>query len=144
MREMTDIERRVADMDKLQTAAQIVYPTLFLVYNTKDVELEIAMCRAYNRFLASACANSQQRIRWTAVLPLHSVKQSIQEIRFAKQNGAVGIFFRGIEDDKTLDHPDLFPIYEEAQLANLSICIHTGCGVKEVLAMFDVARNHTR
>jgi predicted TIM-barrel fold metal-dependent hydrolase len=142
-REMTDIERRLADMDKLQTAAQIVYPTLFLVYNTKDVELEIAMCRAYNRFLASACANSQQRIRWTAVLPLHSVKQSIEEIRFARQNGAVGIFFRGIEDDKTLDHPDLFPIYEEAQLANLSICIHTGCGVKEVLAMFDVARNHT-
>jgi uncharacterized protein len=134
-REMSDIQRRLADMNKLNTAAQVVYPTLFLVYNTKDVELEIALCRAYNRFLANACAQSQQRIRWTAVLPLHSLKECIEEIRFAKQNGAVGIFFRGIEDDKTLDHADLFPIYEEAQTANLSICVHTGCGVKEILEM---------
>lgn len=49
-REMTDIARRVADMDKLNTVAQIVYPTLFLVYNTSDVELEIALCRAYKPF----------------------------------------------------------------------------------------------
>jgi predicted TIM-barrel fold metal-dependent hydrolase len=142
-REMTDIERRLADMNRLDTAAQVVYPTLFLVYNTKDIELEIALCRAYNRFLANACAQSNQRIRWTAVLPLHSMKESIAEIRFAQQNGAVGIFFRGIEGDKTLDHPDLFPIYEEAQAMNLSICVHTGCGVREILEMFDVARNHT-
>ena len=57
-REMTDIKGRLADMDKLHTAKQIVYPTLFLVYNTKDRELEIALCRAYNRFLAQACAQS--------------------------------------------------------------------------------------
>ena len=57
-REMTDIKGRLADMDKLSTAMQIVYPTLFLVYNTKDHELEIALCRAYNRFLAQACAQS--------------------------------------------------------------------------------------
>jgi len=35
-REMTDIKNRLVDMDKLNTAVQIVYPTLFLVYNTKD------------------------------------------------------------------------------------------------------------
>jgi hypothetical protein len=55
---MTDIPGRLADMDKLRTATQIVYPTLFLVYNTKDRELEVALCRAYNRFLAQACAIS--------------------------------------------------------------------------------------
>jgi len=57
---MTDIPGRLADMDKLRTATQIVYPTLFLVYNTKDRELEVALCRAYNRFLAQACAISSQ------------------------------------------------------------------------------------
>src|SRR5437867_10855530 len=66
-REMTDIKARVADMDRLNTAAQIVYPALFLVYNTKDRELEIALCRAYNRFLAQACAQAQERIKWVAV-----------------------------------------------------------------------------
>jgi uncharacterized protein len=142
-REMTDINTRLADMDRLNTAAQIVYPTLFLVYNTKDRELEVALCRAYNRFLARASAESLERIRWVAVLPLQSLNEAIDEIRFAKQHGAVGIFFRGIEGDYTLDHPYLFPIYEEAEKQNLSICVHTGCGVRAILEMFDISRNHT-
>jgi uncharacterized protein len=142
-REMTDIQGRLADMDKLNTARQVVYPTLFLVYNTKDVELEIALCRAYNRFLAQAYAKSAERMKWVAVLPFQSMNDAIDEIRFAKQNGAVGIFFRGIEGEYTLDHPYLFPVYEEAQKQNLAICIHTGCGVRAILEMFELARNHT-
>ncbi len=131
------------DMDKLNTAAQVVYPTLFLVYNTKDRELEVALCRAYNRFLAHASDQAPERIKWVAVLPFQSIKEAIDEIRFAKQHGAVGIFFRGIEGEYTLDNPYLFPIYEEAQKQNLSICVHTGCGVRAILEMFDISRNHT-
>src|SRR5262245_23953222 len=74
-REMTDMKTRVADMDRLNAKAQIVYPTLFLVYNTKDAELEIALCRAYNRFLAHACAQAPDRIKWVAVLPFQSMKE---------------------------------------------------------------------
>ncbi len=142
-REMTDITGRLADMKKLNTAMQIVYPTLFLVYNTKDKELEVALCRAYNRFLAQAYEQSGGLMKWVVVLPFQSMNVAIDEIRFAKDRGAVGIFFRGMEGDYTLDHPDLFPVYEEAQKHNMSICVHTGCGVKEVLQMFDLARNHT-
>ena len=142
-REMTDIKGRLADMDKLNTALQVVYPTLFLVYNTKDQELEVALCRAYNRFLAQACAQSGGRMKWLAVLPFQTMSVAVDEIRAAKQNGAVGIFFRGIEGEYTLDNPYLFPVYEEAQKHNMSICVHTGCGVKQILQMFDLARNHT-
>jgi predicted TIM-barrel fold metal-dependent hydrolase len=142
-REMTDIPGRLRDMDKLHTEAQIVYPTLFLVYNTKDRALEVALCRAYNRFLASACGQAPGRMRWVAVLPFQSMPEALDEIRFAKQHGAVGIFFRGIEGEYTLDHPYLYAVYEEAQKQNLSICIHTGCGVRAVLEMFELSRNHT-
>lgn len=142
-REMTDIPGRLRDMDKLNTVAQVVYPTLFLVYNTKDRELEVALCRAYNRFLAQASDQAPERIKWVAVLPFQSMKDAIDEIRFAKQHGAVGIFFRGIEGEYTLDNPYLFPVYEEAQKYNLSICVHTGCGVRAILEMFDISRNHT-
>ena len=142
-REMTDIKGRLADMDRLNTQAQVVYPTLFLVYNTKDRELEVALCRAYNRFMAQACAQAGVRMRWVAVLPFQTMQVALDEIQFAKQNGAVGVFFRGIEGDYTLDHPYLFPVYEEAQKHNLSICVHTGCGVRAILEMFELARNHT-
>ena len=41
----------------------VVYPTLFLVYLTEDVELEIALCKAYNRFMSEACSNDGNRLR---------------------------------------------------------------------------------
>ena len=142
-REMTDMATRLVDMDKLNTAIQVVYPTLFLVYNTKDKVLELALCKAYNRYLAQAWKAAPERVRWVVVLPLQSMSEAIEEIRFAKTNGAVGVFFRGIEGEYTLDHPYLNPVYEEAQKQNLAICIHTGCGVKAILDLFDIARNHT-
>ena len=71
-REMTDIPSRLADMDRLGIATQVVYPTLFLVYLTDDPELDVALSRAYNRFIAQACARSNGRIHWVAIPPLRS------------------------------------------------------------------------
>ena len=72
-REMTEPALRLKDMDRLHVDVQIVYPTLFLVYLTEDVELEIALSKAYNRFMSEACSNNGNRLRWVAVLPLRSV-----------------------------------------------------------------------
>ena len=47
---MTDIPGRLKDMDKLGVDKQVVFPTLFLIYITDDVTLDVAMARAYNRF----------------------------------------------------------------------------------------------
>jgi len=140
-REMTDIKGRLADMDRLNTATQVVYPTLFLVYNTKDKELELALCRAYNRFMAQACAQSGGRMKWVVVLPFQTMNAAIDEIRFAKQNGAVGVFFRGIEGTRTLDDRYFFPVYQEASDLNLPICIHQGSGCPTFINFFDLERN---
>ncbi|HEY7319860.1 MAG TPA: hypothetical protein VIE89_19995, partial [Candidatus Binatia bacterium] len=63
-REMTDISSRLKDMDRLQVDTQVVFPTLFLIYITDDKALDIAMARAYNRFIAQACAKGGSRMRW--------------------------------------------------------------------------------
>jgi predicted TIM-barrel fold metal-dependent hydrolase len=142
-RELTDIEARLADMDRLGIETQVVYPTLFLIYLTDDVSLEIALCKAYNRWLAEAWSKSRNRLRWVAVLPLRVIDASIEEMRTAKRNGAVGLFFRGIEGRLTLDNPHFFPVYEEASRLELPICIHTGSGAPSLLALFDTERNST-
>ena len=111
-REMSDIGARLRDMDRLGIGSQVVYPTLFLVYLTDDADLELALARAYNRYIAQACALSEGRIRWVMIPPLKSVKDTIEEMTWAKENGAVGVFFRGIERDRTMDDPYFFPIYE--------------------------------
>jgi predicted TIM-barrel fold metal-dependent hydrolase len=61
----------------------------------------------------------------------------------AKTNGAVGIFFRGIEGCLTLDNPFFFPVYREASRLDLPVCIHTGSGAPALLELFDVERNST-
>jgi predicted TIM-barrel fold metal-dependent hydrolase len=142
-REITDPASRLADMDQLKVQTQVIYPTLFLVYLTDDVELEVALCRAYNQWLSDVWEKSRNRMRWVAVLPLRSIDESLKQLKAAKAKGAVGVFFRGIEGDKTLDNPYFFPIYEEAAKLDMPICVHTGSGAPWMIPYFDVARNHT-
>ena len=72
-------------------------------------ELDVALCRAYNRFIAQACAQSNGRIHWVAIPPLRDIEESVKELQWAKQNGAVGVFFRGMEGNYTLDNPRFYP-----------------------------------
>jgi len=142
-RELTDPQTRLRDMDKLGVELQVIYPTLFLVYLTDDAPLEIALCRAYNRWLADACSKSGGRLRWVVVPPLRAVEESVKEIKWAKDHGAVGVFFRGLEGDKTLDNPYFFPVYQAAMDVDLPICIHTAIGNTALLDLIDVERNHS-
>lgn len=140
-REITDPDARLADMDRLGVETQVIYPTLFLVYLTDDVRLEVALCRAYNQWMAKVWSKSRNRLRWVVVPPLKSIEASIEEIRRAKGNGGVGVFFRGIEGNLTLDNPHFFPIYEEASKLDLPICVHSGPGAPSLMGIFDLERN---
>ena len=62
---------------------------------------------------------------------------------WAKEHGAVGIFFRGMEGNLTLDNPYFFSIYAQAEQLDLPICIHTGSGSRYLMQLFDIERNHT-
>ena len=136
-RAMTDIDARLSDATEMGVDVQIIYPTLFIGFLTHDVELEVALARAYNRFMADACARSNGRMRWVVVPALRDLDRSIEEINFGKENGACGVLFRGIEKDRSLAEPYFFPIYEEAQRLDMPICIHTGPGSPTLTEFFD-------
>ena len=142
-RDMTDLDSRITEMDSLGTETQIVFPTLFLTYLTDDADLEIALCKAYNRHMAEVCAKSGGRIDWTLIPPLRDIEASVEEVKFGAANGAAGLFFRGIERDRTLDDPYFFPVYEEAQAHDLTICVHQGSGSPALNSLVDVRRSHT-
>src|SRR5262249_25590607 len=93
--------------------------------------------------MAGVWEQAQGRLRWVVVPPLRSIDASIEEINFAKQHGAVGLFFRGIERDRTLDDSYFFPVYQEAARLNMPICVHTGAGCPAFTAIFDVTHSHT-
>jgi uncharacterized protein len=127
-REMDDIQLRIKHMDELGVDVQVLYPTIFLRPYTRRPDLELALARSYNRWLVDIWQRAPDRLRWTAVLPLLTMDQALTEARFAKENGACGIFIRGLEGDKRLSDPYFFPLYEEAARLDLPVCVHSATG----------------
>ena len=125
-REMRDIDARVKHMDELEVDVQVLYPTLMLRPCTQSRATEMAMCKSYNRWLAEIWKKGRGRLRWVCMPPLLSMDALRGELEFAKENGACGIFMRGVEHEMRLSNPDLFPLYEIATDLDLPICVHAG------------------
>ena len=125
-REMRDVDARIKHMDELEVDVQVLYTTLMLRPCTQSRATEMAMCRSYNRWLAEIWKKGRGRLRWVCMPPLLSMDVLRDELEFAKENGACGIFMRGVEHEKRLSSPDLFPLYEIATDLDLPICVHAG------------------
>jgi predicted TIM-barrel fold metal-dependent hydrolase len=127
-REMEDIQGRLEHMDELDIDVQVLYPTIFLRPFTRRPEVELAVTRSYNRWLIDIWKQAPERLRWVAVLPLLTMDKALEEARYAKENGACGIFIRGLEGDKRLHDSHFDPLYEEAGRLDLPICVHSATG----------------
>lgn len=131
-RELLDVKARLKHMDELGTDIQVIYPTLFLMEATDKPEINAAMRRSYNRWLADRCGQSGGRLRWVCMPPLQSMDEALAEIRWAKENGACGVLKKGDrEAGKYPADPYFEPFYAEAEKLDLPICIHTGSGVPD-------------
>jgi predicted TIM-barrel fold metal-dependent hydrolase len=131
-RELLDVKARLRHMDELGTNIQVIYPTLFLMEATEKPEINAALRRSYNRWLADRCAQSGGRLRWVCMPPLQSMGDALAEIRWSKEHGACGVLKKGDrEAGKYPADPYFDPFYAEAEKLDLPICIHTGSGVPD-------------
>jgi predicted TIM-barrel fold metal-dependent hydrolase len=127
-REMDDIKARLKHMDDLDVDVQVLYPTFCLRPYTRRPEVELALARSYNRWLIDIWKAAPDRLRWVALLPLLSMDKALEEARYAKENGACGLFIRGLEGEKRLHDSYFYPLYEEAGKLDLPICVHSATG----------------
>jgi predicted TIM-barrel fold metal-dependent hydrolase len=139
--EMTDLDARIKDMDKVKIDMQVVFPSLFLTTTTEDLPLEAALLRAYNSFLGECSSASNGRIRFAALVPIRDVAESIKEIKRASKIGAAAVMLHGMAWDKLLGDESLFPFYQEAADLNLPICVHLGWGCPAMTNIFDASTN---
>src|SRR5688572_15977345 len=61
-RELHDVQARLRRMDELGTDIHVMYPTVFLHYITGNPQVQIALCKSYNRWLADRTAASGGRL----------------------------------------------------------------------------------
>ena len=130
-RDMIDIKKRLDHMDEIGIDIQVLYPTIFLRPLTEEPDLEFALARSYNRWLADIWKHSNKRLPWAAIPPLLSLIDPAkvrEELEFCKANGACAIFMRGFECDRLISHRYFFPLYEMAQELDLAVTLHAGVG----------------
>ncbi len=127
-REMSDLNARLKQMDELDVDVQVIYPTVFIFPCTRRPEIDLALSRSYNRWMADIAKKAPDRFSWVVVPPLLSMERVLEELKFGKQNGACGVFMRGLEGDRRLSDPYFFPLYEAAGKLDLPICVHSANG----------------
>jgi predicted TIM-barrel fold metal-dependent hydrolase len=125
---LDDIAARLRFMDKQQVDVQVIFSSIFLNIRCARPKAELALTRAYNRWIADRCKESGGRLRWVFVPSLKNSTETVKDMQWARDNGAVGVLFRGLEGDKFLDHSDFDPIYAKASELDLPICVHIGHG----------------
>ena len=126
-REMRDIDARIKHMDELEVDVQVLYPTLFLRPVTRKLDVEYALCRSYNRWLAEIWKAAPDRLLWVVCPPLMSSMDRVrEELEFGKENGACGIFLRPNECERQLTDPYFDRFYEMASELDLAIGLHSG------------------
>lgn len=127
-REMSDLSARIKHMDELDVDLQVIYPTFFIFPCTRRPEVDLALTRSYNRWMADIVKKAPDRFRWVLVPPLLSMENVTEELKFGKEHGACGVFMRGLEGERRLSDAYFFSLYEDASKLDLPICVHSANG----------------
>jgi predicted TIM-barrel fold metal-dependent hydrolase len=127
-REMTDLGLRLKHMDELGIDCQVVYPTFFITPISRRPDIDLAVTRSYNRWMAEIVSKQPEHFTWVLVPPLQNLEHLSEELKFGKENGACGIYMRGLEAERMLSDPYFYPLYEQASALDLPICVHSANG----------------
>lgn len=136
---------RIEHMDQEGVDVQVIYGTWNLSFGSYlDTDLAIALCQAYNNYIADDCKGYDGRLKPIGVLPIQDVEESVKEMyRCVNELGMIGVAvppniavphpkapeaFPEIRTCKTLSHPDFEPILRAAVDLDIAIGIHGGPG----------------
>jgi predicted TIM-barrel fold metal-dependent hydrolase len=136
-RELSDVQERVRHIDELGIDTQVLHNTLWIQPVTTNPAVDVALCGSWNRWMADVWKQSAGRLRWCAVMPTLDMEASVEQIRFAKQNGAAAVAMRPLESGLSLADSHFYPIYEEAVRQDLAIAMHISNGSTAALRMLE-------
>ncbi|MBD1940659.1 amidohydrolase family protein [Microcoleus sp. FACHB-68] len=138
-------QRRVEHMDQEGVDVQVIYGTLNLIFSSiLDKDFGVALCKAYNSYIADDCRKYSDRLKPIGVLPLQDVNEAVAEMhRCVNELGMIGVAvapnmpiphpkapdaFPEIRACKTISHPDFHPILQAAVDLDIALGVHGGPG----------------
>ena len=122
-----DMHKRVAFLDAEGIDAQVLYPTLGLLWegSVDDAAFADALCRAYNTWAFETCAAYPDRLFPAAHISLRDPVLAVRELHRVAKLGARTIFVAAAPvNGRSFGHPDFDPIWAAVQDLDLSVGIH--------------------
>jgi predicted TIM-barrel fold metal-dependent hydrolase len=125
-REMENIGVRLRHMDEVGVDIQVLFPTIFINQVAERPEIDVAICRGFNRWVADITKEAGDRLPWICAPPVLAMDEAVKEVAWSVEHGARGVNMRPLETGRTLTDPYFYPLYEEASRLNVPITIHIG------------------
>jgi predicted TIM-barrel fold metal-dependent hydrolase len=84
----------------------------------------MAVCRAYNTWLAEVCSKAPDRLRTVGVVSLQDAEGAAKELFRLPDLGARAVMINGTAGAKRLDHPDHDVFFAAADQLKMPIAVH--------------------
>ncbi len=128
-------EAQVMGMDIEGVDIAVLFPTgglSLLGRDDMDPQLSLALCQAYNPWLAEFCSHSPDQLKFAAMLPPHDVHLACQELlRAVRDLGAMGSFIRPNLVNGHYWHSNYWdPLYTMHEELGVTWGFHEGTGAR--------------
>jgi len=127
-RELDDVDLRLKHMDSLGVDVQVMHNTFWIEQVSERPEVEAALCRSWNLWMGDIWKKSGNRLRWSCIVPAVALDEALEQVKKAKENGAVAVCLRPLEGNRHLTDPYFYPLYEAASNLDMAIVVHIANG----------------
>ena len=119
-----DPEIRMNEYEKYATQVQVVctIPVLFAYFSKPKDGLEVA--RFLNDDLANLVNKYPKKYIGLGSLPMQDPELAVQELFRIKELGLKGVQVGSNIEDKNLNEPDFFPVWEACEKLGLAVLVH--------------------
>jgi predicted TIM-barrel fold metal-dependent hydrolase len=124
-----DPKQRLHDMDRQRILRSVLFPTLGLAFaGIRDTRIQIALCRAYNDWLAGYCAIDAERLLGVSLLPQNDLAGCLEEARRSVElYGYRAVMLRPNPIlGRGLHHPYWEPLWDLLEELDVTLAIHEG------------------
>ncbi len=117
-------------LDAAEISQTVIYLSGGLFHGmTVDVDLSVAIARAYNDWMSARYVRRSPRLRGVGILPIADVEESVLEMRRAVNDlgmSAIMLQSNGQALGKHLGAKMYWPLYEEAERLGCVLAVHGG------------------
>ncbi|MBI2090997.1 MAG: amidohydrolase [Deltaproteobacteria bacterium] len=113
-------------MDQGGISTAVLFPTTGLGIGwIREPDFAVALCKAWNNFVAEEFQKVSPRLKGIALVPLQDVPEATAELRRAiTELKLVGVMLPAVGLRQPLGHEDYWPVYEEAEKLDCMVGVH--------------------